>query len=156
MDDQQNFFCEDQAVTATAATTDYINLGPFEDGLGNTVNSKTRFQGLPIYVVVACTVAMTDGSSDSTLAFTLETDDNTSFSSATTVDLGITFPATSAAGTRYWKRLPPDVDYEKYLRGKFTPANGNLTTGSFTAKLTLQQPSWMSGAFGRTYSKGTA
>jgi hypothetical protein len=81
---------------------------------------------------------MTDSGSDSTIAVSLETDDNSSFSSATTVATLVTFAALGAIGTNYMGRLPiaTTVPYERYVRLKYTTANGNLTTGSFTAGLT--------------------
>jgi len=124
--DKEAQFCSAQAVTAAAASTDYIDLGAIRNlGVGEN-----------LYVVVVCTVAMTDASSDSTLAVTLETDDNTSFSSALSAQTIGTFAAVSAAGTRLVARLQVDKINERYLRVYFTPANGNLTTGSFTAFLT--------------------
>lgn len=115
-----------QAVTAAAASTDYIDLGAVRNlGVGEN-----------LYAVVICTVAMTDAGSDSTLAVTLETDDNSSFSSAVARQTIGTFAALSAAGTRYVARLQPDVINERYLRAYFTPANGNLTTGTFSVFLT--------------------
>lgn len=111
-----------QAVTAAAASTDSIDLGAIRD-IGT---------GEPLYVVVVCTTAMTDTGSDSTLAVTLETDDNSSFSSVASFALG-TFPAVSAAGTVLIARLNPLQANERFAQLRYTPANGNLTTGSFSA-----------------------
>lgn len=123
--DAHNLFSEAQAVTAAAASTNYIDLGIARDiGVGED-----------LYVVVVCTVAMTDSGSDSTLAVALETDDNSSFSSATASQSIGTFAATSAAGTRLVAKLQPDKVDERYIRLYYTPANGNLSTGSFTAFL---------------------
>lgn len=79
---------------------------------------------------------MTDASSDSTVAVTLETDDNSGFSSATTGMTIGTFAATSAAGTGFYVKLQPGTVDERYSRVYYTVANGNLTTGSFDAFLT--------------------
>lgn len=124
--DSQELFSDSQAVTATAASTNLIDLGAIRDlGVGE-----------PIYVVVGCTVAMTDSGSDSTVTVTVETDDSSAFSSATTSQTIGTFSATSAAGTALIAALQVGGANERYVRLKYTVANGNLTTGSFDGFLT--------------------
>lgn len=114
-----------QAVTAAAASTNTIDLGAARDiGVGEE-----------LYVVGVVTTAMTDASSDSTLAVKLQTDDNSSFSSAADIQDLFTFPATSPVGTMKFARIQPAA-FERYLRGYYTPANGNLTTGSFDLFIT--------------------
>lgn len=124
--DAHNLFSDGQAVTADAASTNYLDLGAIRNlGVGEN-----------LYVVVVCTVAMTDASSNSTCTVTIESDDNTSFSSAVARQTVGAFAAVSAAGTRIVARLAPDVINERYIRLKYTMANGDLTTGSFKAFLT--------------------
>jgi len=123
--DKQLEFCSAQAVTATAASTNLIDLG--------TV--RNMGVGTQLYVVVVCTVAMTDASSDSTLAVALEGDSTTTVTPDYTRTL-FTFSALSAAGTVKYAALGPDDLNLQYAQLKFTPANGNLTTGSFSAYLT--------------------
>lgn len=121
--DAQTLFSDAQAITAAAASTNYIDLGVARDiGVGED-----------IYVVIQVDVAFTDGSSDSTLAVTIESDDNTSFSSATTVQTVGTFAALSAIGSKLVAKVQSFTTPERYLRLYYTPANGNLTTGSVTA-----------------------
>lgn len=124
--DKQGEFCSAQAVTAAAASDNYIDMGVAKDRLGS---------GRPLKVVMTCTTAMTDASSDSTLAVALQQDDNTSFTSATSLATMATFPATSAIGTQYVYTIPDNLITERYVRVYFTPANGNLSTGSFTVGL---------------------
>lgn len=123
--DKQLEFCSSQAVTATAASTNLIDFGAVRD-MGT---------GTPLYVVCVCTVAMTDASSDSTLAVALEGDSTTSVTPDYTRTL-FTFSAVSPAGTVKIAALGPDDLNLQYAQLKFTPANGNLTTGSFSAYLT--------------------
>ena len=92
--------------------------------------------GETIYFVIQVDTAFTDSSSNSTMAITLETDDNASFSSATTAQTIGTFAALAAAGTRLIAKLQPSAINERYLRVKYTVANGDLSTGKFTAFLT--------------------
>lgn len=123
--DAQLLFSDAQAVTATAASTNYIDFGAVRNmGVGED-----------LYVVVSCDVAMTDGSSDSTLAVAIEGDSTSTFTPDYTRTL-FTFSALSAAGTVKIAKLSPDDVNLQYLQLKYTPANGNLTTGSFTAFIT--------------------
>ena len=124
--DAQNRYSDAQAVTATAASTDLIDHGIARDlGVGEN-----------LYVVVIVDVAMTDASSDSTLAVTIETDALAAFGSATTTQALFTIPALSAIGAKFIARLQPDAINEQFSRLKYTPANGSLSTGSFTAFIT--------------------
>lgn len=125
--DSQLLFSSAQGVTAAAASTSSIDLGAVRD-IGT---------GKDLYVVCVCTTAMTDSGSDSTLAVALEGDSTSTFTPDAT-DTLFTFAATSAAGTVKYARLDPgmaSLQY-RYIQLKYTPANGNLTTGSFTAFLT--------------------
>lgn len=126
--DRQLRFSNSQAITASAASEDLIDLAAARNmGVGKT-----------IYVVVVCTVAMTDSGSDSTVAVTVQTDTAAAFGSATTAQTIGTFAATSAAGTRFIVPLAHFTTAEQFVRLYYTVAGGNLTTGSFTAFLTTE------------------
>lgn len=121
--DSQLLFSDAQAVTAAAASTNSIDLGAVRD-IGT---------GEPLYIVCVCDVAMTDASSNSTLAVTLEGDSSTTFTPDGS-DALFTFSALSAAGTVKYARLNPAMASNyRYLQLRYTPANGDLSTGSFTA-----------------------
>jgi len=124
-------FSDAQAVTATAASTSSVDLSAVRDAGA----------GEDLYVVVSCDVAMTDAGSDSTLAVAIEGDSTTTFTPDYTRTL-FTFSAVSAAGTIKVAKLGPDDLNLRYLQLKYTPANGNLTTGSFTAFITSQVDKW--------------
>lgn len=114
---------DSQAITASATSTNILDLGAIRNvGVGEN-----------LYLVVCVTVAFTDSSSDSTIQVDIETDDNSSFSSAVARQRVGIFAALSAIGTRLVARLAPDVLNERYLRVYYTAANGSLTTGSFDA-----------------------
>lgn len=120
-------FSDAQAVTAAAASTNIIDLGVARDiGVGEE-----------LYIRVGVETTMTDTGSDSTLAVTLETDDNAAFASAATVATLVTIPAVSVAGTEYYIRVPigTTVAVERYIRLLYTPANGNLSAGAFDAHI---------------------
>jgi hypothetical protein len=123
--DQQNQFDAAAQHLTTEASTNLIDFSAIRNlGVGEN-----------LYFVAIVTTAFTDTGSDSTMTLTLETDDNSGFSSALTGQTIGTFAALSAAGTRLVARLQPDTINERFLRVKYTVANGNLTTGNFTTFL---------------------
>lgn len=124
MYDKLNTFGTDQAVTATAASTDIIDLGATRD-LGN---------GEPLELVVLVTETATSGGS-STVTIDLQTDDNSSFSSAATLaSSGAIAKASITAGTELF-RIKVPLNVERYLRLYYTVATADLTAGKFTAFL---------------------
>ena len=121
--DSQLLFSDAQAVTATAVSTNVIDFNQIRDiGIGE-----------PLFLVVSVAVAMTDASSDSTVAVSIETDDNVDFNSATVVRTIGTFAAVSAAGTQLIIPIARGDFNERYGRLRYTVAGGSLTTGSFDA-----------------------
>jgi hypothetical protein len=124
--DKLNLFSDAQAITSAAASDSVIDLGEVRD-IGT---------GEPLYIVAIVDVAFTDASSNSTLTVALEGDSTESFTPDGTQDL-FTFSALSAAGTKKIARLDPGADplQYRYIRLKYTPNNGDLTTGSVTAFL---------------------
>lgn len=140
--DAQNLFSDAQAITASAASTNLIDLGSARDiGVGQE-----------LYVVAVVDIGFTDAGSDSTVTVTLETDDNAAFTSAATVQTIGTFAALTAAGSRLVARLQPSAAWEQYVRAYYTVANGNLTTGSLTVFLTIDIQAWTAYPIGYTVS----
>lgn len=141
--DAQMLFSDAQAITATAASTNSIDLSAVRDiGTGES-----------LYVVVQVDVAFTDSGSDSTLAVALEGDSTTTFTPDGTVTL-FTMPALTAAGALFYARLSPGsapLQY-RYIQLKYTPANGNLTTGTVTAFITHDIQNYVSYATSITVS----
>ncbi len=124
--DSQNIYSDAQAVTASARSTNQIDHGIARD-LGT---------GQDLYLVVAVVTAFTDSGSDSTVAVTLETDNDSAFGSPTLAVITLpTFAALTAAGTVKIAKLPPGDVNERYSAVYYTVANGNLTTGAFDAFL---------------------
>lgn len=125
--DQNLFFDENAEQLTTSGSTNVVDL--------NDVRNIAA--GQPLYVESLVRTAMTDASSDSTMTLTVETDDNAAFSSPTSLQTIGTFAATSASGTKLSVALAITDSYQRYIRVKYTVANGNLTTGKFSTYLTL-------------------
>lgn len=141
--DKENMFSDAQAITASAASTNYVDLGV----------ARNIGAGEPLKLVIVVTTAFTDAVSDSTVTPSLQTDDNTGFSSAATVQTFATLAALSAAGTRLVYNLDPYNDagnFERYLQMYYTVANGNLTTGAISAFLAHDAQAWKAYASGYT------
>lgn len=106
--DKQNLLSNAQALTATADSTNYIDLGVDRD-IG---------KGEPMALVVSVGVAADSGTGDETYQFQLETDDNTSFSSSTIVADATIAAASLTAGSIHVIGI--GLANERYLQGVFT------------------------------------
>jgi hypothetical protein len=142
--DANLLFSDAQAVTAAAASTNYLDLGLASRDVGT---------GEDLYLVCVCDVAMTDSGSDSTLDVILYGDSTTTFTPDASQTL-FQFPAASAAGTTKIAKLDPGsapLQY-RYVELYYSPNNRNLSTGSFTAFITNNVQKYQSFADGITIS----
>ena len=119
-------FSTDQALTATAASTDHLDLGSDRD-VG---------PGTPLWLVVVSKVA--PGGTSPTIAISVETDDNSSFSSAATPLAGPTI-AGASFGVGVMAVIPWPFTNERYNRVKYT-LGGTSPTFTVDAFLTNQPP----------------
>lgn len=125
--DKGNLVSSAQAVTSSAGSTDVIDL------------SQARAIGdgeeLEFFVNVD-TAATAAGAA--TVTFQVQTDDNSAFSSPTTLIQTDAIPkATLVAGYQIKIPLPDGATPERYLRLYYSVATGPLTAGAFTAGLVL-------------------
>ena len=124
--DSQLLFSDAQAITAAAASTNGVDFGAGTKDLG---------LGESLWIALNVDVAFTDAGSDSTITVTLETDTDPAFGSPTVAATLVTIPALAAIGAAYFVSIEPGVVAERYVQLRYTPANGNLTTGSVTAAI---------------------
>ena len=124
--DLESLFSDRQAVTTTGNSANAIDTGAARDLLA----------GEPLVLVVQVSTAFTAGGA-ATLTVALETDDNVSFSSATTQYTSPAIPvAALTAGARPVQiRVPRGA--ERYLRLVYTVATGPMLTGAVIAGLVL-------------------
>lgn len=110
-----------QAVTASAASESYIDT----KAAGQTMRN-------PLTAVLTVDTT-TDSAGDAALLdFIIQTDDNTSFSSPTTI---ATLPqkaqAVLTAGAKF-ELLLPKTGVQRYIRGYFTVSGANFSAGAFS------------------------
>ncbi len=134
--DNSLVFSDAQPITATAASTNVIDLLKPGTPAGFPA-ALTKDAGIgpdiPIFIEV------TEGFNTLTsLTVSVETDDNAGFASPTTVLTGQAVPLASLVpGYRF--RVPneiPEGTVEQYLRLKYTVAGSNPTTGKIFAAVT--------------------
>jgi hypothetical protein len=140
--DNQLVLAWKQAVTVAAASAATNNTNGTYNAVGIIDMSKARNIGVgttKLYLVVDCATTMADTNNDATLTPSLRTSATQSGSALTgtinTLMTGSAFAALSPAGTRQVYVLPPAA-YLEFIDVYFTPANGSLTAGSFSAYIT--------------------
>lgn len=130
---------DSQAVTATAGSTNVIDLGAPGTAYGGVAALTYDIgKGTDIEIVVEVTEAFATLTS---LTVSLETDDNAAFSSPATVASG---PAIAAASLtlgyvfNYPARIPVGTN-ERYMRLKYTVAGSNATAGKIFAGIVAKR-----------------
>lgn len=126
--DSRLLFDNAHAYTASAASTDYLDLGS-DRGIG---------PGRMLYFCVQLDVASDGTTGDETYSLALQTDDNSSFSSATDIAT-LTIPRGTAAGTRYAIGFPRAN--ERYVRAYLT-AGGTTPTVTLTSWIGDEPTAW--------------
>jgi hypothetical protein len=113
-------FSASQAVTTDAASTNLIDLGV----------ARNIFDGEPMAVLLSIETAADGTTTDETYEFQIETDDNSSFSSATDLLAHSIGYASLTAGSLHVLPIPVGAAVERYLRL-------NYNTGGTSPSVTL-------------------
>ncbi len=119
-------FSDAQAVTTTAVSTNIVDLG----------GDRNIGVGEPMAVVVVLDVGTDFTTGDETYVVTLETDDNSSFSSAAVIATKAII-GLNAAGSKFVLGVPADSSCERYLRLNYTQG-GTTPTATYTSFLIPQ------------------
>ena len=134
--DTTTLFSSAQAITATAASTNIVDLGA-PGTIYGAATAIVRDIGRGADIPLKCTVVETFNNLTS-LTITIETDDNAGFSSPNTVFTSPTYAlADLAIGAR--NLLPESVPIgtnERYVRLKYTLVGTAPTLGKITAGVT--------------------
>lgn len=130
--DQQTLFSDRQAITATAASTNIIDLSPRGIGIVRDIGPG---KAIPVVVQVVEDFAAAGAA---TLALTLQVDEDAAFGSPKTV---ATVAAVPVASLKAGYQLPLDFiprgTNERYMRLNYTVATGPMTAGRITAGIAL-------------------
>lgn len=120
--DQQALFSAAQAITATAASTNVIDTGSAKD--------VGKYGDIPLLIQVV------EGFNNLTsLTVTVQTDDNSAFSSAADV-LSMTIPLASLVLGYKSPVITLPMKMERYIRLNYTVTGTAPTTGKVTAGIT--------------------
>ena len=128
-------FSDDQAVTATAASTNVIDLGAMGtvyDAAAALSRDMAKSARIPLLVQV--TTTFDSVAEDSTLKIDIELDSTDTFTPDKTITLGTFTEAELVAGFQIpWTLLPQGISL-RYARLKYTVAGtGDFTAGNITA-----------------------
>lgn len=126
--DKLLMFSEAQAVTASAASTDVIDLGPI-DGTRRDIGV-----GYPLELFVNVnTTATAAGAATVNIQLQTSPDNSTWTTLASTSDLAL---SALTSGKRIWSQKVPQ-GVQRYLRINYVVGTGPLTAGAFTAGINL-------------------
>lgn len=125
--DRQTLLSDAQAITADAASTNVIDLGPIKSGMVRDIG-----KGKPIPLLIQVVETFNNLTS---MTFALQTDDNEAFSSAKTVWVsGSIALADLVAGKQIIPEYIPRGTNERYMRLYYditgtAPGTGKVTAG---------------------------
>ncbi|MDQ0628068.1 Bbp16 family capsid cement protein [Pantoea agglomerans] len=126
--DKLLMFSEAQAVTASAASTDVIDLGPI-DGTRRDIGV-----GYPLELFVNVnTTAAAAGAATVNIQLQTSPDNSAWTTLASTSDLAL---SALTSGKRVWSQKVPQ-GVQRYLRVNYVVGTGPLTAGAFTAGINL-------------------
>lgn len=127
--DQQTLLSDAQAITATAASTHVLDLGPIKSGIVRDIG-----KGKQIPLLVQVVEAFNNLTS---LAVALQVDDNEAFSTPKTVWSQTVVLADLKAGKVVVPEFIPRGTDERYMRLHYTVTGTAPGTGKITAGVTL-------------------
>lgn len=127
--DNQTLLSDQQAITATAASTNTLDLGPIKSGIVRDIG-----KGKPVPFLIQVTETFNNLTS---LAFALQVDDNSGFSSAKVVWTQTVVLADLKAGKVVIPEYIPRGTDELYARLYYTVTGTAPTTGKVTAGVTM-------------------
>lgn len=129
--DKQGLFSDGQAITATAASTNYIDLGAPGTPAGSAVAiPRDLGKGEPLPLLVNVDEAFNNLTS---ITIALQVDDDEAFGSAKTVQSATVALADLAGGRVPAFDYVPNGADERYMRLHYTVTGTAPTTGKITA-----------------------
>ena len=133
--DTQTMFSDDQAITASAASTNILDLGASATPTGAAAAISRDLGKSMVPILIQVTTAFATNTS---LKVSIQTDDNTGFSSAATaLETEAIAVATLVAGYKFVINWAPYTVNERYLRLYYTIAGSNASAGNITAGISM-------------------
>lgn len=135
--DRTGLLSEGQAITASTASTNTVDLGTPGTPYGSSAPLRRDVgRGTPIPFFIGVTEAFNNATS---LTIAVQTDDNAAFTSPTTVWTSVAYPLSDLApGVRHLlpDELPVNTN-EQFVRLFYTVAGTAPTTGRITAGVVM-------------------
>lgn len=124
-------FSDQQAITATAASTNSIDFGPGGQAYGHLAAlARDMAKSVDIAFLIQVTEAFNNLTS---LAISLELDTTTTFTPDKSISLGTFLLADLVVGFTFpWRELPPGINM-RYAQLKYTVVGTAPTLGKITA-----------------------
>jgi hypothetical protein len=126
--DAYNTFSDDQAITASAASTNVINLGPL--AAGNGTHDIGSGEELHLAIVVGTAFA-----GATSLQVALETDSDEGFGAPTVVTQTAAIVTADLTKGAIFELILPKADYKQYVRTNYTVVGGPFTAGTVTTSI---------------------
>ncbi len=133
--DATNLFSDAQAITATAGSTNTIDLGAIGTPYGHAGPLlRDLGKGNPINILIQVGTTFDTAAEDGTLTIAIELDSTDTFTPDKSIDLGTFTEAELVSGFKCPIRYIPDGVNYRYMRLKYTVGGaGNFTAGTLTA-----------------------
>lgn len=122
--DQKEILSDAQALTVSAASTNYIDFG----------KDRNIGMGEPMAIVILVKVAADGTTTDETYKFGIQTDDNSGFTSPAVVDERTIPYAQLTLNSQHVLPIAPDLRMERYLR-LYATLGGTTPSITITAAL---------------------
>lgn len=138
--DNQSLFSDAQAITASAASTNAIDLGDTGRVYGASADlSRDIGKGKPIPLLIQVVEAFDSAADDETLTIALQMDSTDTFTPDKSISLGTLSNAQlKKVGTQVPFQYVPDGVDMRYARLYYTVAgSGNFTAGKITAGIVM-------------------
>ena len=140
----QEIFSDDQAVTATAISTNVIDQGvpgtPYD---AKAALNRDLGKGTPIPILIQVTTAFATLTS---LTITLETSAAAALTSAVVLDTQVIAVADLIAGKQTFMQYVPNGDTLRYIGVRYTVGGSNATAGNITAGISMGNQTNITGA----------
>jgi hypothetical protein len=136
--DRTLLFSNAQAITATAESTDALDLLAVGRAYGHAADlGRDVAKSTPIPFLVQVVETFDTAGEAGTLQIDIELDSTETFTPDKTIPLGTFLEADLVAGFKIpWSQLPEGISY-RYMRLKYTVASGPFTAGKITAGCVL-------------------